>query len=84
MEKFEIENETINLENAENLLLLYCEFLDDECPTENELDNHNEDAMLKAWGYATRSKMYRSSILAAFDIIRAVRKRLYEGVCTNE
>lgn len=71
----ELESEIANLENAEKLLLIYSDFLD-ECPTKEKLKHKNEDAIVKAFVYSERTETYKSALYSAFDQIREVKKSL--------
>ena len=76
----ELENEVTNLENAEKLLFIYDDFLD-ECPTEQELKQKgNKDVELKALIYSERTETYKSVLRSAFTLIRGVKENLSTAV----
>ncbi len=76
----ELENEVVSLENAEKLLVIYDDFLD-ECPTKQELQQEgNSDVELKALIYSKRTETYKSVLRSAFTLIRGVKENLSTAV----
>lgn len=81
MKWIELENEVTNLEQVEKLLIIYNEFLDDECPTEEELKQKcNTEVALKAVIYSERTEIYKSVLSFAFNLIRGVKENLNAAV----
>ena len=58
---FDLEDFVINLEQAENLLNVYLEFIDDECPAIENKDTKKES--LAAVVYASRTDMFQAVII---------------------
>ena len=65
---FDLDDLVINLEQAENLLNVYLEFIDDECPAIENKDTNKES--LAAVVYASRTDMFQAVLRACFDIVR--------------
>ena len=70
----DLEDFVINLEQAENLLNVYLEFIDDECPTIENRDTKKES--LAAVVYASRTDMFQAVLRACFDIIKQSKTEL--------
>lgn len=81
MKWIELENEVINLEHVEKLLTIYNEFLDDECPDEEELkQKDNTESVIKAVIYSKRTEIYKSVLSSAFNLISQVKESLDTAV----
>lgn len=81
MKWIELENEVTNLEQVEKLLTIYNDFLDDECPNEEELkQKDNMESVLKAVIYSKRTEIYKSVLSSAFNLIRQVKESLDTAV----
>lgn len=65
---FDLEDFVIKLKQAENLLNVYLEFIDDECPAIENRDTKKES--LAAVVYASRTDMFQAVLRACFDIIK--------------
>lgn len=65
---FDLEDFVINLKQAENLLNVYLEFIDDECPAIENRDTKKES--LAAVVYASRTDMFQAVLRVCFDIIK--------------
>lgn len=70
----DLEDFVINLEQAENLLNVYLEFIDDECPAIKNKDTKKES--LAAVVYASRTDMFQAVLRACFDIIKQSKTEL--------
>lgn len=70
----DLEDFVINLEQAENLLNVYLEFIDDECPAIENKDTKKEG--LAAVVYASRTDMFQAVLRACFDIVRLSKTEL--------
>lgn len=70
----DLEDFVINLEQAENLLNVYLEFIDDECPAIENRDTKKE--RLAAVVYASRTDMFQAVLRACFDIIKQSKTEL--------
>lgn len=66
----DLEDFVINLEQAENLLNVYLEFIDDECPAIENRDTKKESLAAAAVVYALRTDMFQAVLRACFDIIK--------------
>lgn len=71
----EIESEMMKLEQVEDLLFVFNEFLD-ECPSKEELRHKNEEAVIKVFLYAGRSETYKSVFNSAFAQVVEVKNNL--------
>jgi hypothetical protein len=71
---FDLEDFVINLKQAENLLNVYLEFIDDECPAIENRDTKKES--LAAVVYASRTDMFQAVLRACFDIIKQSKTEL--------
>lgn len=69
-----IEDDIIHLENAENLINIYTEFIDEECPQIQNKDFQNE--AIKAVVYAERTEQFRTILISAFDFVRLAKEHL--------
>lgn len=70
---FDLESAECELEHINDLLSIFQEFMDSECPLEGE---SGTDAELAAQLYANRSHMYRNVLYAAQDKIIAMRESM--------
>lgn len=70
----DLENFVINLEQAENLLNVYLEFIDDECPAIKNKDVERE--RFAAVVYALRTDMFQAVLRACLDIVRQSKTEL--------
>lgn len=70
----DLEDFVINLEQAENLLNVYLEFIDYECPAIENRDTKKES--LAAVVYALRTDMFQAVLRACFDIVRLSKTEL--------
>ena len=73
---FDLEDFVINLEQAENLLNVYLEFIDDECPAIENRDTKKESLAAAAVVYASRTDMFQAVLRACFDIVRLSKTEL--------
>ena len=71
---FDLEDFVINLEQAEHLLNVYFEFIDDECPAIENKDVKKES--LAAVVYASRTEMFKAVLTSCFDIVKHSRTEL--------
>ena len=79
--EFDIENAAIMLETANDLLLIYTDFYETECPTEENLKTVSPmEALAFAAGYAERSRTYFCLIDAARDKIRELIAQLNKTI----
>lgn len=76
-----LENYIIYLENAENLINIFLEFVDNECPIIKR-ENFKEES-IKAFAYVERTGQFRTAISAAFDHIRQAKSGLSDIVYGN-
>ena len=60
----DLEDFVINLEQAENLLNVYLEFIDDECPAIENRDTKKESLAAAAVVYALRTDMFQAVLRA--------------------
>ena len=75
--QFDIENAAIMLETVNDLLLIYTDFYETECPTKENLKTVSPmDALAFTAGYAERSRTYFCLIDAACDKIRELIAQL--------
>lgn len=72
----DLEDFVINLEQAENLLNVYLEFIDDECPAIENKDTKKESLATAAVVYASRTDMFQAVLRACFDIIKQSKTEL--------
>ncbi len=72
----DLEDFVINLEQAENLLNVYLEFIDDECPAIENKDTKKESLAAAAVVYAARTDMFQAVLRACFDIIKQSKTEL--------
>ena len=72
----DLEDFVINLEQAENLLNVYLEFIDDECPAIENRDTKKESLAAAAVVYASRMDMFQAVLRACFDIVRLSKTEL--------
>lgn len=72
----DLEDFVINLEQAENLLNVYLEFIDDECPAIENRDTKKESLAAAAVVYALRTDMFQAVLRACFDIVRQSKTEL--------
>ena len=72
----DLEDFVINLEQAENLLNVYLEFIDDECPAIENRDTNKESLAAAAVVYALRTDMFQAVLRACFDIVRLSKTEL--------
>ena len=72
----DLEDFVINLEQAENLLNVYLEFIDDECPAIENKDTKKESLAAAPVVYASRTDMFQSVLRASFDIIKQSKTEL--------
>ena len=72
----DLEDFVINLEQAENLLNVYLEFIDDECPAIENKDTKKESLAAAAVVYASRTDMFQAVLRACFDIIKQSKTEL--------
>ena len=72
----DLEDFVINLEQAENLLNVYLEFIDDECPAIENRDTKKESLAAAAVAYALRTDMFQAVLRACFDIVRLSKTEL--------
>ena len=72
----DLEDFVINLEQAENLLNVYLEFMDDECPAIENRDTKKESLAAAAVVYALRTDMFQAVLRACFDIVRQSKTEL--------
>ncbi|WP_287616335.1 hypothetical protein [Ruminococcus sp.] len=72
----DLEDFVINLEQAENLLNVYLEFIDDECPAIENRDTKKESLAAAAVVYALRTDMFQAVLRACFDIVRLSKTEL--------
>lgn len=70
----DLDDLVINLEQAENLLNVYLEFIDYECPAIENKDTKKES--LAAVVYASRTDMFQAVLRACFDIVRQSKTEL--------
>lgn len=64
---------SLELENAKNLIMVYSDFIDNECPASSE-DYVQEK--IGALCYARRTEMFRSTLSSAVDILIQACKTL--------
>lgn len=76
MKWIELENEVATLEEAENLLSVYFEFLDDRPTKERLLEIPSKDAVFTAALFSQRTETYISVLHSAFDLISKVKENL--------
>ena len=72
----DLEDFVINLEQAEKLLNVYLEFIDDECPAIENRDTKKENLAAAAVVYASRTDMFQAVLRACFDIVRLSKTEL--------
>lgn len=72
----DLEDFVINLEQAENLLNVYLEFIDDEYPAIENKDTKKESLAAAAVVYASRTDMFQAVLRACFDIIKQSKTEL--------
>ena len=72
----DLEDFVINLEQAENLLNVYLEFIDDECPAIENRDTKKESLAAAAVVYALRTDMFQAVLRACYDIVRLSKTEL--------
>lgn len=72
----DLEDFVINLEQAENLLNVYLEFIDDECPAIENKDTKKESLAAAAVVYASHTDMFQAVLRACFDIIKQSKTEL--------
>ena len=72
----DLEDFVINLVQAENLLKVYLEFSDDECPAIENRDTKKESLAAAAVVYALRTDMFQAVLRACFDIVRLSKTEL--------
>ncbi len=77
----DLEDFVINLEQAENLLNVYLEFIDDECPAIENRDTKKESLAAAAVVYASRTDMFQAVLRACFDIVRLSKTELSKLIC---
>ena len=73
IERFDFNELYLELENAKNLIMVYSDFIDNECPASNE---DYEQAKIGALCYARRTEMYKSTLSSAVDILIQACKTL--------
>lgn len=79
--EFDIENAISVLETANDLLLIYTDFYETECPTEENLKTVSPmEALAFAASYAERSRTYFCLIDAAHDKIRELTAQLNKAI----
>lgn len=76
-QKFDFESRAIELEQAENLISVYLEFVDEECP---RTEKYTRDAACAAYTYAERTEMFASILRAAWDTIHKVKEDMNKEV----
>lgn len=74
---FDLESAEIELEEVNDLLCIYQEFFENECPQEDEC---GEDAELSARIFAERSYQFRTLIYAAQDKLSRLRKKMKSAI----
>lgn len=73
IEAIKLDKLSLELENAKNLIMVYSDFIDNECPASNE---DYEQAQIGALCYARRTEMFRSTLSSAVDILIQACKTL--------
>lgn len=72
--KYVLEDQTIYLETALNLINIFMDFVEDECP--KDTTERNDITFAKMACYANRTQMFSSLLLASFEKIDAVIKNI--------
>ena len=79
--EFDLESAVNVLDTASDLLLIYTDFYEAECPTEEKLKSVSPmDALAFASNYAERSQMYFSLIDTARDKIHKLITQMNEAI----
>ena len=85
MDKIELEERLIELETVENVLTVYQEFVDNECPTKDRIVKSDDSRRYCIFAsYAARAEKYNSLLNTALDMLAKVRADLACEVYGNE
>lgn len=69
-----LEDNIIYLENAKNLMNIYFEFIDKECP--HNLKENSQQEHEKAIVYAQRTEQFLTALISALDFVGQAKKNL--------
>lgn len=71
-----LEDQTVYLETALNLINIFMDFIDNECP--KDATERNDITFAKMACYTNRTQMFSSLLLASFEKIDTVIKNIEE------
>ncbi len=71
---FDLETAELALENINNLLCIFLEFYENECPLEKDFSKYGKDYELSAMVFADRSHQFESLVRAARDKVFELHK----------